>query len=109
MPGPNLYRRSAECDCDGNAESLQDPAFLYFIHIPPMVDFENELFPKCFVPIVYTSADTVQNSVWQGAGNPPGRAICRDAVGTGKNGGHVSESLRGASHPIASDRATLEP
>jgi len=28
----------------------------------------------------------VTNGVWQGAGSPPGRAICRDAVGTGKNG-----------------------
>lgn len=43
------------------------------------------------------------------ARKPPGRAVCRDAVGTGKNGGYVSESVRGASHPIASDRATLEP
>lgn len=49
MPSPNLYRRSAECDCDGNAESLQDPAFLNFIHIPPMVNFESEFLPKCLL------------------------------------------------------------
>ena len=35
---------------------------------------------------LYTSTNTVQNGVWHGTGNPPGRAICRDAVGTGKNG-----------------------
>ena len=49
------------------------------------------------------------NGVWHGTGKPPGRAICRDAVGTGKNGCHVSESLRGATHCLAPNRATLEP
>lgn len=50
----------------------------------------------------------VQNRVSQGAKDPPGRAICRDAVGTSKNGGYVSESLWGATYSVAPNRATLE-
>ena len=65
-------------------------------------------FQKVGFRLLYTSAGTVQNGVWQGVRNPPGRAICRDAVGTGKNGWYVSESLRGAPHSIVGDRATLE-
>ena len=65
-------------------------------------------FQNVVYRLLYTSESMLIDGDWMGAGNPPGRAICRDAVGTGKNGGYVSESVRGASHPIASDRATLE-
>ncbi len=58
--------------------------------------------------LLYTTESTLTTGDWMGAGNPPGRAICRDAVGTGKNGWYVSESLHGAPHSMVGDRATLE-
>ncbi len=73
-----------------------------------MIDFENELFPKYWLTLTLHICKYGPKRRLAWPGNPPGRAICRDAVGTGKNGEYVSESLRGASHPIASDRATLE-